>query len=151
MRRTLSVALLSTTAALALSLTAHAANFGPNFGYAPRVPVSPLALSWFDPSRLHVSSTFSVGSGWGQGTSALNVTTLSYAFKAPVWMSVSVGNSFGTGFGSNRSAQFFLEGLDAAYRPLPNMTFQVHYQNYRSPLQANGYQNPLAPQEYWGR
>jgi hypothetical protein len=75
-----------------------------------------------------------VGSGWGGRTDALQVTRLSYRFGDPLQVSVSVGNSFGAGAG-RRSGQFFLEGLDASYRPLPNMIFQIHYQDYRSSLQ----------------
>lgn len=118
--------------------------------YAPRVPVSPLALSWFDASRLNFSSTISVGSGSGFGTNALQVTRLSYAFNAPVWLSVSVGNSFGKVAGRT-SGQFFLEGFEAAYRPTPNMLFQIQYRDFRSPLQAAPLGGSPWLQDYTGR
>lgn len=103
--------------------------------FSPRVPVSSFAQPKFgiDMSRLNMSTSFSVGSGFNGGSSALQVTRFSYQFRAPVWMSVSVGNVFG-GAASMGNA-FFLEGLDFAWRPNPNMTFQVHYQDVRSPLQ----------------
>lgn len=121
-------------------------------GFQPRVPVSALGTlgSWFDPSRLHMSNTFTVGSGWGGSTtSALNVTSFSYQFRAPLSMNVSVGNSFGPGAAS-RTAAFFLEGLDLTYHPSANSTFQIQYRDVRSPLQ-NGYSGLLAPgRGYWG-
>ena len=44
-------------------------------------------------------------------TPALQVTSLSYEFGAPLALSVSVGNAWGSGL--QRSSQsFFLEGLD---------------------------------------
>jgi hypothetical protein len=131
-------------AALAVFFTVSAAcaadplgsGFGSGASYAPSVPVSAFArpASWLDPSRLHISASMSVGSGFGQGTSALQVTTLSYNFAAPAWMSVSLGNAFGSG-SMNGKNSFFLEGLDAGYRPFSSMEIQVHYRNYRSPLQ----------------
>ncbi len=121
-------------------------------GFQPRVPVSALGSlgSWFDPSRLHVSSTFSVGSGWGGGsTSALNVTSLSYQFRAPLTMNVSVGNSFGPASAS-RTSSFFLEGLDLTYHPSANSLFQIQYRDMRSPLQY-GYPGLAGPgRGYWG-
>jgi hypothetical protein len=106
--------------------------------FSPRVPVSAfgLARDWFDPSRLHVSSMVSVGSSsWGsRGTSALQVTTLSYSFKVPVAMSVSMGNAWGSN--SSRNGQsFYLQGFSLAYQPSRTMQFQIQYQDLRSPLQ----------------
>src|SRR5262245_26344117 len=96
------ISLLLVLVALSSSLVVPAARafgFGDPAaaGFAPRVPISAFArtASWFDPSRLHLTSTFSVGSGFGGGTNALSVTRLSYQFGAPVSMSVSLGNTFG--------------------------------------------------------
>ncbi len=115
-----------------------AGTLGADPGYTPRVPISAFGIpaNWLDPSRLHVTTTMSVGSGFGVGgTNALNVTTLSYSFKAPVWMSVSVGNSFGSNATRYGQSSFFLEGFNLAYRPSANFQFQIQYQNLRSPLQ----------------
>jgi len=121
-------------------------------GFQPRVPVSSLGTlgSWFDPSRLHMSNTFTVGSGWGgSAANALNVTSFSYRFRAPLTMNVSVGNSFGPGAASRTSA-FFLEGLDLTYHPSANSTFQIQYRDVRSPLQY-GYSGLAGPgRGYWG-
>jgi hypothetical protein len=105
--------------------------------FTPRVPVSAfgLARDWFDPSRLHVSTTVAVGSSWGSGgTSALQTTTLSYSFKALVAMSVSLGNTWGNGVSRN-SSSFYLQGFQVAYQPSPALFFRVEYQDMRSPLQ----------------
>ena len=87
-------------------------------GYAPRVPVSAFArpLSWFDSSRLHMTHSIAVGSGFTGGTTALQTTEFAYAFSAPITMKVSVGNTLGTGVPSN-GATFFLQGLDMAWQP----------------------------------
>jgi hypothetical protein len=122
-------------------------------GYSPRVPVSPLAFRWFDPSRLQMTSTFSVGTGFGGRTDALQVTRFAYNFGAPLQLAVSVGNSFGPSAGLQQG-KFFLEGLDATYRPNPNMVFQVHYQDYRSPLQRSFGAAPFGSSTFdgdWGR
>lgn len=105
-------------------------------GYTPRVPVSALArpAAWFDPSRLQVSTSVTVGSGFGSGANALQVTRFAYRFGAPLWMNVNVGNAWGPGSARGNSA-FFLEGLDVGYQPLPGLKFQVHYRDIRSPLQ----------------
>ena len=105
-------------------------------GYAPRVPVSALArpAAWFDPSRLHIATSVSVGSGFGSGVNALQLTRLSYQFQAPLWMNVSLGNAWGASRGRN---SFFLEGIDVAYRPIPSLLFQVQYRELRSPLQVS--------------
>jgi len=105
-------------------------------GFAPRVPISAFAraASWFDPARLHLSSTVSVGSGWGNETSALSVTRLSYQFRAPITMGVSLGNTFGSDRARSGSS-FFLEGLDLTWRPNGNSLFRVEMHDVRSPLQ----------------
>jgi len=118
------------------------AQSAPGTSYTPRVPVSQLAapVSWLDPSRLHVSTSISVGSGFqsGPGMNGLQVTRLSYSFAQPLWMSVSVGNAFGGSSGlRGNGSSLFLEGLEVGMRPLPNFLIQVHYQNLRSPLQLN--------------
>src|SRR5260370_328424 len=55
-------------------------------GFTPRVPVSALArpLSWLDTSRMRVSTSVSVGSGFGGTTEALQVTRLSYQVGTPL-------------------------------------------------------------------
>ena len=122
---------------LALAIPAESASFGADPGFSPRVPVSALGTpAWFDASRLHVSSMLSVGSGFGTGVNALQVTSLSYQFGAPLAMSVNIGNAWGTGLARTNSS-FFLEGLDLNYRPNPNLQFMIHYQNVRSPLQLS--------------
>jgi hypothetical protein len=105
-------------------------------GFSPRVPVSALArpAAWFDPSRLQVSTSVSVGSGFGGGTNALQITSFSYRFGTPLYMNVNVGNAWGPG--SARGRSFFLQGLDVGYRPWPGLMFQVHYRDVRSPLQV---------------
>ncbi len=109
----------------------------PHPGFSPRVPVSPLAApAWFDPSRLHLSTSVTVGSGFGRNVSALQVTSLSYEFGAPLALSVSLGNAWGSGV-ARSSQSFFLEGVDLAYRPLSSLQVQVHFQDLRSPLQLS--------------
>ena len=105
--------------------------------FAPRVPLSAFAspVSWFDPARLYLSSTVSVGSGFGSSTSALQVTSLSYQFRAPLSMSVSVGNTFGLDRARSGGSPFFLEGLDLAWRPSKNALLRVEMHDVRSPLQ----------------
>jgi hypothetical protein len=138
------VALVSVIAVLAVLFSGHAAAgaIGGSPLFSPRVPVSAfgLARDWFDPSRLHVSSMVSVGSSsWGsRGTNALQVTTLSYSFKAPVAMSVSLGNAWGSN--TPRGGQsFYLQGFNLAYQPSSTMQFQIQYQDLRSPLQRQQY------------
>ena len=111
-------------------------------GFTPRVPISALAPSWFDPSRLHVSSMVSVGSGgFGNGLDALQVTSLSYRFAGPLSMSVGLGNAWGATAPGNRSS-FFLESFNLQYRPNPSMQFQVQFRDLRSALQLqNGASN----------
>jgi hypothetical protein len=107
-------------------------------GFTPRVPISGLAnaASWFDPARLHLSSTVSVGSSGYGTTSALQVTSLSYQFGRPLSMSVSIGNSFGPNAGRNGSA-FFLEGMDLTWHPNANSIFRIEMHDIRSPLQLD--------------
>jgi hypothetical protein len=106
--------------------------------FQPAVPVSAFsrAASWFDPSRLSVSTSLSYGSGWNGQSTGLGVTSLSYQFAAPLAMRVSLGQTFGAG-SLDSGSRPFLEGLDLAYRPHPNLQFQVHYQDVRSYLQLN--------------
>jgi hypothetical protein len=136
------LALVAAFFVVLLAGPAGAAGFGGSPLFSPRVPVSAfgLARDWFDPSRLHISSLVSVGSsGWGSpGTSALQVTTLSYSFKAPVAMSVSLGNAWGANTPRN-SQSFYLQGFSLAYQPSRSMQFQVQYQDLRSPLQYGPY------------
>lgn len=118
--------------------------------FSPRVPVSAfgLARDWFDPSRLHVSTTVAVGSSWGSGgTSALQTTTLSYSFKAPVAMSVNLGNAWGSGMSRNASS-FYLQGFQVAYQPSSSFFFRVEYQDLRSPLQYGTYDRFGAPSRW---
>lgn len=105
-------------------------------GFAPRVPLSAFArpAAWFDPSRLHLMSTMSVGSGLGGRTSALSLTSLSYQFRAPVTLSVNIGNTFGLD-SARKGSSFFLEGLDLTWRPGRNSLFRVEMRDVRSPLQ----------------
>ena len=147
-------------AVAALSLMAAAASAGTltdplAAGFQPRSAADALGSmgslsNWFDPSRLHFSNTISVGSGWGSsGTNALNVMSMSYQFRAPLTMNVSVGNSFGPGSAS-RPSSFFLEGLDLTYHPSANSIFQIQYRDVRSPLQY-GYSGLAGPgRGYWG-
>lgn len=143
MRRFASAVLLS--AVLASASPVHAQTAFPGGVFQPAVPISALATpaSWLDPSRLHITSSVSVGSG-SFGTSALQVTSLSYAFRAPVSMSVSVGNAWGPS--SAGGSKPFLEGLNLLWQPSRTMMFQVRYQDFRSPLQYGP--NYLG---YWGR
>lgn len=123
-------------------------------GFAPRVPVSLLAqpVAWFDPSRLHLSSTMTVGSGFGQGAQGLQVTSLLYQFRSPLTMRVSLGNAFGSGT-ADRGSSFFLEGLDLSYQPSASTMFRVQFRDVRSPLQRGGYgygYGYAADHAFWG-
>jgi hypothetical protein len=148
------IAALATVTLLLAVLTGGRAAAGALGGsplFSPGVPVSAfgLARNWIDPSRLHLSSTLSVGSSsWGsRGASALQVTTLSYSFKAPVAMSVSLGNAWGTS--SARSGQsFYLQGFSLAYQPSRSVQFQIQYQDLRSPLQFR--QSGFGTPGHWG-
>src|SRR5260370_13780459 len=105
----------------ALPLTVPAAHAQSGFqplasSFQPRVPVSLLGslgglANRFDPSRFHMSSTITVGSGYGgSGTGGLQVTSFSYQFRSPVAMSVRVGHAFGAG--ATNGSGVFLQGLD---------------------------------------
>jgi hypothetical protein len=126
----------------ALALTATTASAGlvsdpAAAGFQPRVPISLLArpMQWFDSSRLQFSNTVTVGAASGWGTSALNVTSLTYQFQAPVTMQLRLGTQLGGGFRSGNQNPFFVEGLDMTWRPGGNTTFRVQWRDVRSPLQ----------------
>jgi hypothetical protein len=108
--------------------------------FVPRVPVSAFArpAAWFDPSRLHVSTTVSVGTGWGGRTDALQVTSLSYQFAVPLAIRLSVGNAIGAS-AAERGRGMFLEGFQLAYRLHPSLQFNIDYRDIRSPLQYSPY------------
>jgi hypothetical protein len=146
--RVLTVVLLAAVFAAA-DASASSFDSGPSLGYAPRVPISALArpVSAIDFSRFHVSTMVSVGSGWGPGTQALQVTSLSYQFKAPVQMRVSIGNAWGQQV--QGGSAFFLEGAELSFRPSASSFFQISYQNVRSPLQYNA--SPFSYSPYWAR
>ena len=146
-------------ALLSLGLTASFAHAGTLFdpyavGFEPRVPISAFGnpAGWFDPSRLHLATSVSVGSGFSGGTSALQVTSLFYQFKAPVTMSVSVGNAFGPSAARSGSS-VFLEGLNLAWRPSTNSLVRIEYHDLRSPLQYgyDGYRYGLYDPYAWTR
>lgn len=105
-------------------------------GFAPQVPVSAFArpASWLDVSRLHVSTSVSVGTGWGGRTDALQVTSFSYQVATPLAMRFSIGNSFGAG-NVPGGRGMFLEGFALAYRPHPSFQINIDYRDIRSPLQ----------------
>ena len=144
-----SVVVLAAVVALAFTRTGAEAQasgesgFGLSEGglvFAPRVPVSAFArpAAWFDPSRLHISTTVSVGTGWGGRTDALQVTSLSYQVASPLAVRVSVGNAFGAS-AAERGRGMFLEGFQLAYRPHPSLQFNIDYRDVRSPLQYSPY------------
>jgi hypothetical protein len=111
-------------------------SMGGGSGYSPAVPVSALArpAAWFDPGRLSISTSVAVGSGFSGGTTqGLQTTSLTYRFDKPVWMRVSVGNSWGSP--ASADGKMFLEGLDFGFRPTPSMYFNIQYRDLRSPLQ----------------
>jgi hypothetical protein len=114
-------------------------------GFQPRVPVSAFSrpAAWFDPSRLHVSTMVSVGSGWGGGTGALQVTSLNYQFSKPAWLEVSLGNAWGQN--SAPGSGMFLEGLRFGFKPTSNSVLSIQFQNVRSPLQLS-----RDPYSSWG-
>lgn len=117
--------------------------FGPDPSispFTPAVPVSAFArpASWFDPSRLHFTTTVSFGTGWGGASEGMQVTSLRYQVANPLAVKVSVGNLFGQSAAMNGSSMF-LEGLQVAYRPHPSFQINVDYRNIRSPLQYSYY------------
>jgi len=147
--RSLGTILLVAALMLAPAMVAHASDWSgsPSFtGYQPSVPISALArpIAALDPSRFHVSTSVSVGSGFGGGTSGLQVTSFSYQFRAPMWMSVNLGNAWGAGTTSGGMTPF-LEGLDVGFRPTQNMLFRVQYRDFRSPLQYSNFNNYSDP------
>jgi hypothetical protein len=132
--------LLATLVVTASSHPATAAAFGATPLFTPRVPISAFGLPhWFDPASLHISTSVSMGtSGWGGGMNGLQVTTLSYSFKSPVAMSLSLGNAWGP-TSLQGGQNFFLEGFNLAYQPSRSFLFQIQYQDLRSPLQFQPY------------
>ena len=142
---------LALLVSMSAASTAHAGLFSDPAaaGFSPRVPISSLGgvSRLFDPSRLQMSTSFIVGSGLGSTTSALNITSFRYQFRAPLSLSMSFGKAFGPGTSADRSS-FFLEGLDMRYQPTRNSVVRIQYQNMRSPLQygALGYG---ADRSYW--
>ena len=155
LRRTL----IAVSAVVALASSAPSARAGlmsdpGSAGFTPQVPLSAFTrpATWFDPSRLRLQSTVSVASGTGfggSGTSALQVTRLSYQFGRPLSMSVSLGNTFGFDKARNGGSPFFLEGFDLTWRPSANAIFRVEMHDVRSPLQLDtmgrgyGYGDPF--------
>ena len=117
--------------------------------YAPPVPVSAFAspAAWFDPSRLHISTLISFGSGWGgRGSNGLQLTSLTYQFSGPLSLRVGVGNAFGgNSVVRGRGSSMFLEGFELAYRPHPSFQINVQYQDVRSPLQLSPYPGYYTP------
>jgi hypothetical protein len=105
-------------------------------GFHAPVPVSSFARasSWVDPQRLHITTSVSMGGvSGGSGMDALQVTSFSYQFRAPLSMSVSVGNAWGPSSGGNNS--LFLEGLRMAWLPSAGTAFTFEFHQVRSPLQ----------------
>lgn len=145
MRKALLLSALASMLAVATA-SAQSTMFGGSSPLASPVPVSSLARmsTWIDPQRLHVSTSVSVGSafGAGSGTHALQVTSFSYQFRAPVSLSVSLGNSWGPGGTSASGNSFFLEGLRMAWQPSGTTAFSFEYRQVRSPLQYGYYGQP---------
>ena len=149
------IAVLGFAVAVVTAASASAGTLGGNSGigsYTPRVPVSALArpMVGFDPSRLHFSTTVSVGTGFGGRSEGLQISRLSYNFGAPLSMSVSLGNAFGSSTARGGNA-FFLEGLEVAWRPTASTVFQVRYQDLRSPLQYRDYRFSGVDPAYFAR
>lgn len=119
-----------------------------NAGFVPRVPVSALGRPAFglDPSRLKIATSLSFGT-FGSQASGLQVTSFSYQFQMPLWMNVNLGSTWGGGASSRgANGQFFLEGLDLAFRPSSAFMINVSYRDLRSPLQYGygyGYDSPF--------
>jgi hypothetical protein len=137
MRQTflLSALLLALTSAAACAQSVMTGSSGLGGFHAP-VPVSSLARvsSWIDPQRLHISTSVSMGGGTqGSGMDALQVTSLTYQFRSPLSMSVSVGNAWGPNSTGNNS--FFLEGLRMAWLPSKSTSLSFEFHQVRSPLQ----------------
>lgn len=111
------------------------------------IPAGALArgLSWFDRSRLSISTSVTVGSGFG-GTQGLQVTRLGYQFGAPVALSVGLGNRFG---GPGQMSPF-LESLSLRYQPSGSTMFHFEFRDVRSPLQLTRDRDPFARDAWWG-
>ena len=125
-------------ALLALLISASsssAQNLASGAGYQPLVLVSAFArpAGWLDPSRMHFSTSVSVGSGFSGTTSALQVTRFAYQFARPAWLEVSLGNALGNGRAGGNG--MFLEGFKLGFRPNASTFFQIQYVDLRSPLQ----------------
>jgi hypothetical protein len=107
---------------------------GAGLGVAPAVPISALArpMGWFDPGRLSISTSVSVGSGFAGGTQGLQVTSFRYQFGAPLTMSVNLGTTFG---GPSGNGGMFLEGLRLNYHSTASTMFNIEFHDVRSPLQ----------------
>jgi hypothetical protein len=120
-------------------------------GFRSGVPISALGrpASWLNPSNFHVTSSLSFGTGFGGASEGLAVTSFSYQFKSPMFLNVSMGDSWGSSSLSN-GGKPFLEGVDFGFNPMSNMTVRLQYRDFRSPLQYGnlGY-NPY--NNYWGR
>jgi hypothetical protein len=143
MRKTLLLSALVASLAVATA-SAQSSSFGGSPLLSSPVPVNSLARmsSWIDPQRMHISTSVSVGSGFGVGggTQALQVTSLSYQFRAPIALSVSLGNAWGANATSSNGNAFFLEGLRMAWQPSSSTAFSFEYRQLRSPLQyGSGY------------
>src|SRR5262245_42299422 len=144
------LALASASAVFADGAPANVSSFGSSpTSYSPQVPVSQFArpAGWLDMSRLHVTTSFSMGSGFGGGTSALQVTSFAYQFGSPLAVQVSLGNTFGAG---SPGSSMFLEGFSVAYKPHPSFQINVDYRDIRSPLQFQN-ANPFGYYSPYGR
>jgi len=102
-------------------------------------------LAGFDPSKLSVSTSVTVGGGFG-GTQGLQVTRLGYQFRGPIAMSVGVGNRFG---GPGQTSPF-LESLSLRYQPSHSTTFQFEFRDVRSALQLTRDRDPFSRDAWWG-
>jgi hypothetical protein len=148
-RRILPLA-LAALAVLSFAVPAHAQFTGferGGFGVAPIGGTSlGRGMSWFDPSRLSVSTSVTVGSGYG-GTQSLQVMSFNYRFGAPLAMQVSVGNTFGQAGGTSP----FLESFSLRYQPWGSTVFNFEFHDVRSPLQlTRGAHDPFARDAWWG-
>lgn len=138
-------ALLAATPAFAQISGFESSGFG-SLGTAS-VPMGGFSrgLAAFDPSRLSVSTSVTVGGGFG-GTQGLQVTRLGYQFRGPIAMSVGVGNRFG---GPGQMSPF-LESFALRYQPSRSTTFQFEFRDVRSPLQLSSASDPFRRNDWWG-
>jgi len=142
------VAALITAASAPPSLAQGATGFEAG-GFTSAMPQSSMAasLGGFDRSRLSLSTSVSVGSGFGGHTQSLQLMSLRYQFAAPLAMSVSVGNMLGGAQGSSP----FLESLSLRYQPSRSTFLQFEFHDVRSPLQlTRSAQDPFARDAWWG-